>query len=362
MDNILNSVSIEKAKEILSKFAELSIKKDSTPMNVMLIGSPGLGKSTIVKAIAKENNMGLIDLRLAGFDATDVGGLPYVSNGTMVFSEPEWFKEIISSNGKPYILFLDELTNAPASTQSAAYRLLLDREITNGKKLPNNVFIVAAGNTKEDQSGARPLLPPLANRFALHLFIDKNKASESFLKYTIENKFDRSIIGFLSYKKSNVSVAYSNNPAFATPRSWEYVNTILTNGMFDGTDLDMVIAGSIGTDVASEFSAFRELNHKLPDWEKLKHDSTYVYDVPNDDEALKYSISVGLSIEMLDSLEQDDAVAIKSLAKFLEAFSDEIKILVFRTMKKDQTNMRKLVKYAELLKEFRSISKYVLGE
>jgi hypothetical protein len=357
MDNILNKVSIGKAKEILEPFAKMALK-GQTPLNVMLIGSPGLGKSSIVREIAEENDMFLVDLRLASLDPTDVGGLPYVTGDEMKFSTPEWLKQVLAC-GKPCIIFLDEITNATVSTQSAAYRLVLDREVNNGTKLPDNCWIVGAGNSKEDQSGAKPLVPPLANRFGLHLYIDKKEASESFIQYAISQRFDRSIVGFLSWKKANVSVAYNNNPAFATPRSWEYVNHYLKNGMFSGNTLDLVIAGAVGTDISVEFSAYRELNDVLPDWDKLKHDDSYEYELPKDDEGLKYAISVGLAFEMLDSLGEDDKDAIVRLTKFMEEFSDEIKILTFRTMKKDKDTMRKMVKYAELLAEFRTMSKYL---
>lgn len=361
MENILNSVSISKAKELIKPIAAMA-HKGIAPLNVMLTGSPGLGKSTIVKDIAKEMGFGLIDLRLASLDPTDVGGLPFVSDGVMKFSDPEWFKEIMENADKPYIIFLDEVTNASISTQAAAYRLLLDREINNGKKLPDTTFIIGAGNTKEDQSGAKPLIPPFANRFGLHLYIDKRQAADSFIQHAVENRFDRNIIGFLSYKKSNVSVPYNNNPSFATPRTWEFVDTYLKEQMYEGSDLDLVIAGAVGTDVAVEFSSYRKLHSKLPDWNKLINDDSYDYTLPQDDEALKYALSIGLAIELLDCLSIDNAKGVKRLSAFLEEFSDEIKILVFRTMKKDSQTMRKFVKYAELLKEFKSISKYVLGE
>ena len=42
----------------------------------MLIGSPGIGKSDIVKSVAKMHNLKLIDMRLALSDPTDLNGFP----------------------------------------------------------------------------------------------------------------------------------------------------------------------------------------------------------------------------------------------------------------------------------------------
>lgn len=358
MENILNSVSIGKAKEMLLPFAEM-VSYNKKPLNVMLHGSPGLGKSSIVREIAEEYGFGIIDLRLSAVDPSAVLGLPYVTkNGDLKFSTPEWLTEMLNTS-RPYILFLDELNNANLSTQAAAYRLVLDRTIQNGTALPSNCWIIGAGNLSTDKSGAKPLSSALANRFALHLFIDKKQASESFINHAVKHRFDRSIVGYLSYKKINVCVPYNNNPSFATPRSWEFVNDFLVNDMFDEVSLGIAIAGSVGSDVSSDFLAYREVNGKLPDWDKLKHDDQYVYELPNNDEALKYAISVGLAFELLDSLSQDDEKGVKALATFLEEFNDEIKIITFRTMKKDVDTMKKLVMYAELLTQLRSISKYI---
>lgn len=359
MENILNSVSIGKAKEILIPFAEMA-SRGIKPLNVMLHGSPGLGKSSIIREIAEEFGFGLIDLRLSAIDPSAVLGLPYVNNGELKFSTPDWLLETLNSD-RPYILFLDELNNANLSTQAAAYRLVLDRTIQNGTALPDNCWIVGAGNLATDKSGAKSLSSALANRFALHLFIDKKQASESFISHAIKNRFDRSIVGYLSYKKVSVSVPYSNNPSFATPRTWEFVNDFLKHGMFDESNLGITIAGAVGSDIATDFLAYREVNGRLPDWDKLKHDDDYVYELPNNDEALKYAISVGLAFELLDSLAEDDEKAVKNLATFLDGFNDEITIITFRTMKKDQKTMVKLVRHKELLSQLRQISKYING-
>lgn len=354
----MNKVSIGRAKSLMMPLAKMAVSGKIAP-NVMIHGSPGMGKSFTVASIAYELDMFLIDLRLSALDPTDVGGLPYVADGEMKFSTPEWLKQIIAS-GKPSILFLDELTNASISTQAAAYRLVLDREINNGTKLPDNCWIVGAGNLREDQSGAKPLVPPLANRFAMHLFIDKNLAAESFLQYAMETGIHRDILAFLSYKKTNISVTYNNNPAFATPRSWEYVDGFLKGNYFPAEqDFDVAVAGAVGSDIAVEFGSFRKLNGRLPDWKRLRTDNSYKYELPEGDEGLRFAISVGLAYELLDALREDLSDEVEKLAHFLDNFSDEIITLTMRVMKSDMTAMQKLVRHKSLIMQLTKVSKYV---
>ena len=58
-------VKINAAASMITKFIRAKIV-------VMLLGSPGIGKSHIVRQIAKEHGLKVIDLRLAQCDPTDL--------------------------------------------------------------------------------------------------------------------------------------------------------------------------------------------------------------------------------------------------------------------------------------------------
>ena len=45
---------------------------------VFIWGAPGIGKSSIVKSIAKDMDLEFIDLRLALLDPTDLKGIPFL--------------------------------------------------------------------------------------------------------------------------------------------------------------------------------------------------------------------------------------------------------------------------------------------
>ena len=47
---------------------------------VFLWGPPGIGKSSVVSQIAKEQEIAYIDLRLSLLDPTDLRGIPFFSN------------------------------------------------------------------------------------------------------------------------------------------------------------------------------------------------------------------------------------------------------------------------------------------
>lgn len=55
-------------------------------LSAMIWGSPGIGKSSIVAAVAKNAGIGLVDLRLSQLAPTDLRGLPVADKGVS-----KWF-------------------------------------------------------------------------------------------------------------------------------------------------------------------------------------------------------------------------------------------------------------------------------
>ena len=89
-----------------------------------LLSSPGLGKSDLIKAIAKELNLKLIDIRLSTCDPCDLVGVPNIQNGRSVWSPNTAFPlqgmDEVPEGYEGFLLFLDEITNAPMAVQAAA--------------------------------------------------------------------------------------------------------------------------------------------------------------------------------------------------------------------------------------------------
>jgi len=223
---------------------------------VFIWGSPGIGKSSIVKEIANEKNLNFIDLRLSLLDPTDLKGIPFFDNKTnqAIWAPPNFLPKNKESSG---ILFLDEINTAPPSVQAAAYQLILDRRVAD-YELPPNWAIVAAGNNEEDRGVVYKMPPPLLNRF-IHLNLEVD--FESWKSWAYKNNISSEIIAFLN---SEQDLLFNFNPnseqkAFATPRSWEFANKILQKS--DNLEL---LSGAIGKDLAIKFYNFKKVMHNLP--------------------------------------------------------------------------------------------------
>ncbi|MEN8146161.1 MAG: MoxR family ATPase [Campylobacterota bacterium] len=226
-------------------------------------GPPGIGKSSIVKQIAEKNSYEFIDLRLSLMDPTDLKGIPFYDKDEhqALWAPPSF----LPREGKG-ILFLDELNSAPPAVQASAYQLILDRKVGE-YTLPDGWAIVAAGNREGDRGVVYRMPSPLANRF-VHL--DMDVSVEDWRDWAYESGLDERVIAYIGYKSDDLFSfdPTLNEKSFATPRSWEFVSSVLKSDMDEKLLLE-TIGGAIGKERAVRFLSFAKVMHKLPDIEAI---------------------------------------------------------------------------------------------
>ncbi len=225
---------------------------------VFLYGPPGIGKSQAVQQVAKENNLGFLDLRLAQCDPTDL-------RGVLVFDPAQkaarWF---VSSSlpdpqrhGERGVLFLDEINLAPPSVQAAGYQLILDRRVGD-YELPPGWVVVAAGNRLEDRANIYKLPAPLANRF---IHVDVHADLEEWKAWAYANDIHPAVIAFLNFKPDLFCKVPGQikEDIFPTPRTWHFASDLLKT-VKDRNLLQPSIQGTIGEGAGIEFMAFAGLD------------------------------------------------------------------------------------------------------
>ena len=231
---------------------------------IFLWGPPGIGKSELVEGITKELGGVMYDLRLGQMEPTDIRGIPFYNKdtGMMDWAAPVDLPDEATASQYPIVvLFLDEMNSAPASVQSAAYQLILNRRI--GKyKLPDNVVMVAAGNRESDKGVTFRMPTPLANRF---IHQEMKVDFPSWQEWAVQNKIHKDVVGYLSFAKQDLYDfdAKSASRAFATPRSWSFVSQLLDDQVEDDTLVNL-IAGTVGEGLAVKFMAHRKVASKMP--------------------------------------------------------------------------------------------------
>lgn len=263
----------------------------SAKQPTFLIGSPGIGKSSIIAQTAQELNIQFIDLRVSQLESIDLRGIPSVVDGRTTWNPPDFLPT--TGNG---ILCLDELTSANQSMQTACYQLILDRRLGD-YVLPDGWSIIAAGNKGSDRAVVYPMSSALKNRF---MTIEVESNLEAWKSWALTNDIHPTVIGFLGYRPENLNAISSGRidhsaHSFPTERSWAAVsrNIPFTN---NDSELSAVVTGLVGAGAALEFCAFYHTHTSLPELADIaKNPLTAI--VPTSPAAL-YAVSSMLAYHM----------------------------------------------------------------
>ena len=132
---------------------------------VVLWGSPGTGKTSVVRALAQSLGWPIEVVIGSIREPADFAGLPVVVEGGVCLAPPAWATRLAEAGTG--LLFLDELTTAPPAVQAAMLRIVLER-VVGDLPLPPAVRVVAAANPPEEAADGWELAPALANRL-VHL-------------------------------------------------------------------------------------------------------------------------------------------------------------------------------------------------
>ncbi len=296
-----------------------------TNISLFLWGSPGIGKSSIIKQIAQENGIGFIDLRLSLLDPTDLKGIPFFDkeNHQAVWASPSF----LPKEGRG-ILFLDELNSAPPTVQASAYQLILDRSIGE-YRLPDGWKIVAAGNNEDDHGITYKMPSPLANRF-IHLEMELDV--EEWLTWAYKNRIDSRVSAYIRYKNEALFMFEPDQRSFATPRSWEFVSRILQSAL-SGNALLESIAGAIGEKLAIDFLQFAKVFNTLPDIEAVFEGTLREY--PSSDETL-YALS---SLLVSGYLAAPDPKRLENLLDYLVEMQAEFSVMTVQELQRSGVDM-----------------------
>jgi hypothetical protein len=273
-------------------------------------GPPGIGKSAAIHQICREDGIGLIDVRLSQLDPTDIRGLPIVNREK---NEASWatpdFLPQVARDGANGILFLDELNSAPPMVQAAAYQLTLDRRVGN-YRLPDGWDIVAAGNRIGDRGVVFRMPSPLANRF---VHVEMEADLEMWRKWAFSASIDSRLIAFLQFKGSGALFSFnpeSEETAFATPRTWEYVHKVLNSqavlnsreALHDNVNALTAMSGCVGTGMALEFIKYVELTNELPDIMTVLNNGKIL---PPKKISLRHAVIAGLTSALVQAKKHD---------------------------------------------------------
>jgi len=252
-------------------------------------GHRGVGKSSIIRQVCDEHQMGCIDLRCSQLEASDLRGLPDRIDGRTVFCPPEdmprgglsfeeYAKRLEDDPDNAYklavelqpqinngILFLDELNRAQDDVIQAVFQLVLDRRLGQ-YALPPGWSVVVAGNYMEGY---------MTNGFTDAAFIDRfchmqlsvgESTLEEWVNYMskVHEQGATQVIEFASQNVKHLDGEVKGEMGFSVQpsrRSWEAVVRVEaafkeSKHSYSEDTRHAVLAGLLGWELATSYSRY----------------------------------------------------------------------------------------------------------
>ena len=161
--------------------------------NTFVYGKKGIGKSSIVREYAKKVGKKLLIFPLATMLPEFIGGVPYAKVSAEKKTEyftlilNEMLQPLFECEGKDYILFFDEMNQAPVEVMNCLYSIChIDPEQREwcGHSI-RYAQIVGAGNMNDGTDGQvylNELPDPLHDRFFVYELISNAQDTMDWLK------------------------------------------------------------------------------------------------------------------------------------------------------------------------------------
>lgn len=222
-----------------------------TKQALCLWGSSGYGKTSTVRAAAKELGFDIVDMRLSYRDPLSLF-LPVVTEGVIeyIFSD---ILNVMFHAKKPTIVFLDEITNPSSPEIYNVLKELLNERTILGKPVSDNVVFVAASNWAEEDTGVKELPDSLMKRMT-HIAFAPDKISMTQRMQPHAAKFFSG--GTASNLLNNGHIEdFKLTPC---PRQIDACEQLAVVGGLRGAALRQVFIGRIGPEAGVVFATYIE--------------------------------------------------------------------------------------------------------
>ena len=281
----------------------------------LLVGHFGVGKTDMVREIARETGRGLVILILSQMEPGDLIGLPSRGEDKTVFLKPDWWPEKDET-----IVLLDEINRAHRSIRNAVMQLLIDRRIHN-HVLPSGAWLVAAMNPPDDEYDQADLItdPAFISRFFI-LEIDPNP--EDWIEWARSSGLDEGVVGFIERYPEflasgrGISLRAELKPS---PRSWYKLARVLSNlSEDDRIEYGYILAaGIVGPEAAKAFYDSAIGVSRIPSAERVLVDG----EIP---ERLGVDEANSLVVRIIDYLSKLDGKSLKRLEERVDSISANV--------------------------------------
>jgi hypothetical protein len=236
--------------------ARLIICAHRAGRGVLLLGGTGLGKTAMLKALAKQHGIGYRRLDAAVLEASDLGGIPTpdaIKQGRMTYLRPSWMPD--PATEPEGMLVIEEATRPNAQVKNGLMNLISEKEL-NGHALPPTWSVHGTANpADEDFIDAEEMDAAFAARFSIVEVVANRR---DWIGWATTHGVHRDVVAFAE----STPAIFSMTGMFSrsNPRSWTWISDFLhavdQSGHEGPPTADAIlafIAGLVGPELAQAF-------------------------------------------------------------------------------------------------------------
>ena len=284
---------------------------------MLLMGPPGIGKTAIMKQIAREEKIGLVEYTLTHHTRQSAVGLPILKKknfGGKEYTVTEYtMSEIIASvyqcmeqqQVSEGILFLDEI-NCVSETLAPTMLQFLQNKTFGTHRLPPGWVLVAAGNPERYNKSVR--------EFDM-VTLDRVRSMEIEADYKVwrayaqKRQIHTAVLAYLDLKQENFYQIREKQEGscFVTARGWEDLSRILQ--VYE--ELEIPVTKELAEEyirdgeIAADFAGFYQLCRKYEkEWEPDRLFSLENRENPTEKAKLLEGAGLDEKLLLMNGLEQ----------------------------------------------------------
>lgn len=251
-------------------------------VNLMLLGAPGMGKTTAVEAEARKRGLGYVELVLSQIEGVDLRGIMVPirqadgstpDTGSTLTPLKRMIQQEIDAGAKGGIVGMDEYFQGPLDVRKAATNFLVSKRIGEWT-LPDGWVIWGTSNPPEWRAGTSNAMGHEVSRWMMLNVTPDPESWERWaysqgvhhLYLTWANRFPHEVFSEEPPK--------DRNAPHCNPRSLMAAHAIHTLGS-KGNDLSLdgtmreFVAGAIGAGAAESLFGFLAVQDVLPSPEEM---------------------------------------------------------------------------------------------
>ncbi|MGL5414420.1 MAG: ATP-binding protein [Clostridium sp.] len=314
----------------------------------IIVGESGIGKTSLVKEISKEENAKLITIDANLLKEGEIGGLPTIKDGRTVYATHNKLAlaDEETKKGNDVIIFIDELNRCEHAVQQELMNIILNREI-NGFYIDERIKVIAAVNPFSSDGysgeGYDVVEMDLAQKDRF-VWLDMEADVKEWIKWGMKNNhIDDLVIQFISAFPDYLTTKTVDGEIKPSPRSFERVSKALRvykeNKRMYTEDVFMnIVKGNVGSEIALDFMNFIKENSK----QMIEVSQIFEFDVLTSEmkEMIKEESTSRLYIlikKVLNYLEdeEDRSEKIKVVGNLLDLYPRDLRLGIMKEIKRD---------------------------